>query len=76
MKMNKFMGLQLDEPFDKYIKIRKAKDGSNYIKVIVGKKTTSFTGKYETIEVLKQKALQFLESIQSSATLPNCSGNP
>jgi hypothetical protein len=76
MKLKKFTGLILDDNLEKYIKLRKAKDGSNYIKVIVGEHTTSFTGKYESIEVLKQKALHFLQSIQSSATLPNCSGNP
>jgi hypothetical protein len=61
---------------EQYIKIRNKKDGSRFIKVIVGNKITSFVGKYNTLEELKEKAIQFLKSINSSATLPNCSGNP
>jgi hypothetical protein len=37
---------------------------------------TSFTGKYETIEKIKERAIQFIKSINTSATLPNCSGTP
>jgi hypothetical protein len=62
---------------EQYIHVRNKKDGSQFIKVIVGKRTTSFVGKYNTIDELKQKAIQFLTTIHnSSATLPNCSGNP
>lgn len=76
-KIESFHGVEIDTTCsDKYIHIRNKKDGTQFIKVIVGKKTTSFVGKYQSIEELKQKAIQFLSSIHSSATLPNCSGKP
>ena len=61
---------------DQYIRIRQAKDGSKFIKIIIGKIATSFTGKYETLEELKERAIKFIKTINYSATLPNCSGNP
>jgi hypothetical protein len=41
---------------------------------IDGKRITSFVGKYESIDVLKERALAFLQHV--SATLSNCSGTP
>lgn len=77
IKMESFRGVEIDMTCsEKYIHIRNKKDGTQFIKMIVGKKTTSFVGKYQSIEELKQKAIQFLLSIHSSATLPNCSGKP
>lgn len=76
-KIESFRDVEIDMTFpEKYIHIRNKKDGTQFVKVIVGKKTTSFVGKYQSIEELKQKAIQFLLSIHSSATLPNCSGKP
>lgn len=76
-KIESFRGVEIDMTCsDKYIHVRNKKDGTQFIKVIVGKKTTSFVGKYQSIEELKRKAIQFLSSIHSSATLPNCSGKP
>lgn len=76
-KTESFSGVKIDTTCpEKYIHIRNKKDGTQFVKVIVGKKTTSFVGKYQSIEELKQKAIQFLSSIHSSATLPNCSGKP
>ena len=76
-KMELFRNTDVDvsQP-EKYIHIRNKKDGTQFVKVIIGKKTTSFVGKYQSIEELRQKAIQFLLSIHTSATLPNCSGNP
>jgi hypothetical protein len=76
-KMSLFKGVDIDKNnIDKYIHIRNKKNGTQFIKVIVGKKSTSFVGKYQSINELKQKAINFLTSISTSATLPNCSGNP
>jgi hypothetical protein len=75
-KINKFKGLNIDlDNIEQYIKVRNKKDGSKIIKVIVEDKTTSFVGKYETLDQLKTRAIEFLKSV-NSATLPNCSGNP
>ncbi len=75
-KIDKFKGLVIDiDNMDQYIKIRSSKDGSKFIKIIVDGISTSFVGKYETIDQLKHRALEFLKSV-NSATLPNCSGNP
>ena len=77
LKLTKFTGIKIDlNNIESYLKIRNAKDGSKFIKIIIGNKTTSFTGKYETTEELKEKAIKFIKSIHNSATLPNCSGTP
>ena len=77
VKMKSFHNVEVDVTCpEKYIYVRNKKDGTQFVKVIIGKKTTSFVGKYQSIEELKQKAIQFLSSICTSATLPNCSGNP
>jgi len=76
-KLNKFKGIHIDlENLDEYITIINKKDGSKFIRVRIEGKTTSFVGKYETLEELKDKAKEFLKSVNNSATLPNCSGNP
>jgi hypothetical protein len=76
-KLPNFKGIIVDiNNLEQYIRIINKKDGSKYIRIIIGKKRTSFVGKYETIEQLKERAIQFLKSINDSATLPNCSGNP
>jgi hypothetical protein len=76
-KINKFKNINLDlNNLNQYIRIRNKKDGSKFIKVIVGNISTQFNGKYETLEELKNKAIEFLQSVNNSATLPNCSGNP
>lgn len=63
-KLAKFKGANIDlQNIDQYIKIRNGKDGSKFIKIIIGDKTTSFTGKYESFEHLKEKAIQFIKSI-------------
>jgi hypothetical protein len=75
-KLAIFQDVMIDmEHIDSYIKVRKTKTGT-LVKVMIGGKTTSFAGKYESLEKTKERALQFIRSIQSSATLPNCSGTP
>ena len=75
-KLAIFKDVTIDmEHIDSYIKVRKTKNGT-LVKVMIGGKTTSFAGKYESLENTKERALQFIRSIQSSATLPNCSGTP
>lgn len=76
-KLAKFIGVKIDlNNIDRYLKIRNAKDGSKFIKIIIEGKSTSFTGKYQSLEELKEKATEFIKSIYNSATLPNCSGTP
>jgi hypothetical protein len=75
-KLKKFTGINIDKNnIEQYIQIRNNKDGTKFIKIKVGNITTSFTGKYETLDTLKLRAINFLNSV-NSATLPNCSGNP
>jgi hypothetical protein len=61
---------------DKYIRIVKSKSAGEFVRVILGKQEVSFVGKYDTIDSLKQRAVEFLKAVNQSATLPNCSGNP
>lgn len=76
-KLAKFTGVSIDPTnLEQYLRIRSSKDGSKYIKVVVGDKSAIFVGKYETLDVLKERAIQFLQTIHLTATLPNCSGNP
>ena len=77
IKLSKFTGVVVDmDNLDHYLRVRNKKDGSQFIKLVIGDLKTSFTGKYETIEELKEKAIEFIKKINSTATLPNCSGNP
>ena len=71
-KLNGFKGSVIDiDNLDQYIYERK-----NFIKVKVDKKQTSFVGKFQTIDELKQRARNFLKEVFQSATSSNCSGNP
>ena len=70
-KIEKFQGVKIDlDAIDSYIRTRNSKDGSKYIKVCIEGKTTTFVGKYEKIEDLRIKAINFIKNIKS-ATLPN-----
>ena len=70
-KAVKFDGLSVDlSNVDSYI--HKRKGG---IMVDVSGTTTTFYGKNESEEALKERAREFLLSLKP-ATLPNCSGNP
>jgi hypothetical protein len=75
-KLDKFKGVIFDtDNINQYIKIRKSKDGSQYIKIYNDGLSTTFVGKYENIEELKTKAIEFINLVNLSAILPNCSGN-
>lgn len=76
-KLVAFSGLTVDvDNLEQYIRTINKKDGSKYIRIVVGGKRATFVGKYETYEQIKERAIRFLQSINESATLPNCSGNP
>jgi hypothetical protein len=75
-KINKFKGIEIDlNNINQYIKVLNKKDVSTFIRVVIGEKKTTFVGKYETLEILRDKAIEFIKSV-NTATLPNCSGNP
>jgi len=76
-KLEKFKGVDVDlNNLDQYISIINKKDGSKFIRVTIQNKSTSFVGKYETIEQIRERAINFIKSVKNSATLPNCSGTP
>uniref|UniRef100_A0A6C0KKY4 GIY-YIG domain-containing protein n=1 Tax=viral metagenome TaxID=1070528 RepID=A0A6C0KKY4_9ZZZZ len=71
-KLPNFTGLTVDVcNLEQYMRTINKKDGSKYIRIVVEDKRTSFVGKYETFDQLKERAIQFLKSIHESATLPN-----
>jgi len=75
-KLSRFKDVTFDlENVEQYIKIRKS-NGSTFIRIKIGDKLTSIVGKYNTLEELKEKAIEFMKSVNTSATLPNCSGTP
>jgi group I intron endonuclease len=74
-KAERFIGKQIDlEHLEQYIRIKHAK-GIPFVVVNVDDATTSFVGKYETLDALKERAFMFLKQVYA-ATLSNCSGNP
>ena len=69
-KAERFKGVKVDHTdLDRYIHVRKSS-----VVVIIDGNRVQFIGKYESEEALKEKAKEFLLSLE--ATLPNCSGNP
>ena len=75
-KLSRFKDATIDlENIEQYLKIRKS-NNSTFIKITIGDKTTTIVGKYNTLDELKEKAIEFIKSINTSATLPNCSGTP
>jgi len=77
IKLQKFKGVQLDtRNLAQYISVCYSTANGNYVQVKVDGKQTNFVGKYEMIETLKKRAIDFLTEVANgSATLPNCSGN-
>lgn len=74
-KTARFAGKPIDlGDLDKYIYIKHAK-GIPFVVIKVDGEMTSFVGKYETLDTLKERAKEFLRQVYS-ATLSNCSGNP
>lgn len=63
-KYEKFKDLVIDfDRIDDYIRIRNNKNGK-YVIVKINNKQTSFVGKYETIDEIKQRAKEFLFSLR------------
>ena len=77
IKLSKFKNItfEMSNP-EKYLRVIHKKDGTQFIRLVIEGITTQFTGKYESIEELTKKAMEFMKSVNLSATLPNCSGNP
>lgn len=74
-KIKRFAGKPIDlGNLDKYISTKKAK-GVPFVVVKIDDEMTSFVGKYETLDTLKERAKEFLRQAHA-ATLSNCSGNP
>jgi len=70
-KLLKFKDVVIDSSnLDQYIHIINSKNGK-CIRININGVKTLFVGKYETIDTLKEKALDFLNSLVNSATLPN-----
>jgi hypothetical protein len=69
-KLKKFKGIIIDQNnIDQYIYERKT-----FIVVKIENIRTDFVGKYETKEVLRERAREFLKKVATLAMLPNCSG--
>jgi hypothetical protein len=76
-KLNNFRGINIDlDNIDQYITVINKKDGSKFIRVKIEDKRTTFVGKFQTLENLRERAIEFIKSVKNSATLPNCSGIP
>ena len=71
-KLKKYKDITIDKNnLDQYIYERKT-----FIVVKVNNIRTDFVGKYETKEILRERAQEFLKQIALLAMLPNCSGKP
>ena len=69
-KLDKFKNVVIHiNNIDQYIYERK-----NSIVIKINKIRTDFVGKYETKEVLRERAREFLKKVATLAMLPNCSG--
>lgn len=70
-KYERFKGETIDSNnLDQYIKVKHS-NGKPFVVVKVNDKRTSFVGKYETLDQLKDNAREFLKNIVTYATLPN-----
>lgn len=74
-KLQKFKGIDIDSTnLDQYICIRNSKEVGQYIRVKVGSSSVNFVGKYETIETLQERAINFLNQVCGNAS--KLTGNP
>lgn len=65
-KIDRFKELKIDtNNLDKYIKV-KSSNGNKFIVVKVGTARTSFVGKMEQLEILKERAINFLKQVSSA----------
>jgi hypothetical protein len=71
-KRKRFEGVQLEKTnLQQYLHIRHSKTLGDFIRIKVEGRQTDFVGKHETLDALKERALEFLEQIAESATLSN-----
>jgi hypothetical protein len=76
-KYELFNGVKIDMTnLEQYIRTKTSKVSGKFVVVKIGDIKTSFTGKYESVDILKTRAIEFLKQVNLFATLPNCSGNP
>lgn len=76
-KYSRFTGLTFDTSnIEQYIQVKTSKSSGKYVIVKLGRSQVSFVGKYDTVNILKERAIKFIRKVNSSATLSNCSGNP
>lgn len=63
-KQERFAGVEFDKSnLNMYIFERRSKESGQYIEVKIEDKSTNFIGKHNTIEELRNKALNFLKSL-------------
>jgi hypothetical protein len=75
-KMKRFQDISIDHSnLDQYMYI-KHNNGIPFVEIKINDARTSFCGKYQTIDILQERAREFLLKLPNSATLSNCSGNP
>ena len=55
---------------DQYI-YEKSNNGNKFIKIKVGNIETTFVGKHESIDILRNRAIEFLKQVANTATLSN-----
>lgn len=71
-RLKSFQGVYVNpDTIEDYIQMYKG-----CISVVIDGKRTTFQSKYESEEVQRNKAREFLLTLVSQATLPKCSGNP
>lgn len=63
-KQERFAGIEFDKSdLSCYIFERSSSSNGPYIEVKIGDKSTNFVGKHQTIDELKERALEFLKSL-------------
>lgn len=64
-KFELFKNIKIDDNIDKYIHIIKNnKNNTEYVRVVIDKIKTTFVGKYEPIENIKNRAISFINDLK------------
>jgi hypothetical protein len=70
-KYEKFKNCKIDlNNLDKYI-YEKSNNGNKFIKIKVDNIQTTFVGKHESIDILRNRAIEFIKQVANTATLSN-----
>jgi hypothetical protein len=70
-KYDKFKNCKINiNSIDQYI-YEKSNNGNKFIKIKVGNIETTFVGKHESIDILRNRAIEFLKQVANTATLSN-----